>query len=462
MAPLGQIGKRLQIIKIAISITDDETINMQRSKLRLHKNIKQLDNILSVLDDENYAQASNLIDRYIHGPYDDDSAPEPEAVEDTHVTPIETEEDEEKSAAREKEEEDLIKKFGLFMDEASKEEYNPIDENEMLKMTRSAATRTVPSEETEERQTPEPKQPTAEEIMAQYDTIEEDELPSQEAVATSAAAFEQKKEYDKAEDDSFEINEQLTSDYSDKSASDSSYDHTLTKSDEETEEVQEAEEVQETEEVEKTEEPKEVDEVQEADDTEEAKESETAKHRLPSDGPIEYAPISYIDQKIRNMLNQYPQVEESSEQFKSEEKLLYMISLEGYTDTDIEKTIDEVYNLKKEGKLAEAAHLLLIAAATESLYAQFILARELFKGDILQRDLPEAFTQINRLALDDYPEAVCDLAQFYERGIGIDKDKKKAFSLYEDALELGVERADVHLTRLEESSRGFLGKLFKR
>ena len=443
MAPLGQIGKRLQIIKIAISITDEETINMQRSKLRLHKNDKLLDNILSVLDDENYAQATNLIDRYIHGPYGDDSVPEPEAAEDTHVTPIKTEEDEEKSAARTKEEEDLIKKFGLFMDKASKETYNPIDESEMLVMIQSAATRTVPSEETEDQQTPAPKKPTTEEIMARYDTIKEDELPPpQAAAATSTPALDQKEEYDAAENDSFEINEVLTSDYNKESASDSSYVRASTKSDDMPKE--------------------EAEEAQEADDTEEAKESETTEKRSPSNGPIEYDPISYIDQKIRNMLNQYPQVEESSEQFKSEEKLLYMISLEGYTEADIEKTIDEVYKLKKEGKLAEAAHLLLIAAATESLYAQFILARELFKGDILQRDLPEAFTQINRLALDDYPEAVCDLAQFYERGIGIDKDKKKAFSLYEDALELGVERANTHLTRMEESSRGFLGKLFKK
>jgi len=190
--------------------------------------------------------------------------------------------------------------------------------------------------------------------------------------------------------------------------------------------------------------------------------SEAATEGPAADQITEYAPISYIDQKVRNMFNQYAQVEESSEQFKNEERLLYMISLEGYTEADISKTIDEVFHLKKEGKLAEAAHQLLIAAATESLYAQFILARELFRGEILQRDLPEAFTQINRLALDDYPEAVCDLAQFYERGIGIDKDKKKAFSLYEDALELGVERANTHLNRMEEESRGFIGKLFRR
>ncbi|MEA3456133.1 MAG: hypothetical protein U9R26_06470 [Campylobacterota bacterium] len=425
MASLGQIGKRLQIIKIAISITDDETVNLQRSKLRLHKNDKLLGNILSVLDDENYAQASNLIDRYINGPRSDSSPDGSKAEEDTHGIPIEIEQTKEKSAAREKEEEELIKKFGLFMDEASKDTYTPVSEEEMLSMTRSAAARTVPSEETADQQTLEPKQPTAEEILARYDTIGEEKLPPKEsAPATSTAAPVQKNEYEKADDDSFEMEEVLT-----------------LEGNKEVEEDEEAEELQEDDDIDKP---------------EAAAESPTA------DQTIEYAPISYIDQKIRNMLNQYPQVEESSEQFKNEERLLYMISLEGYTEADISKTIDEVFHLKKEGKLAEASHLLLIAAATESLYAQFILARELFRGDILQRDLPEAFTQINRLALDDYPEAVCDLAQFYERGIGIDKDKKKAFSLYEDALELGVERANTHLNRMEEESRGFIGKLFRR
>jgi TPR repeat protein len=194
----------------------------------------------------------------------------------------------------------------------------------------------------------------------------------------------------------------------------------------------------------------------------EEKEPEKLQSKVSEEGTVEYAPISYIDQKLRNMRNQYPQVEESSERFESEERLLYMISLEGYTEADIEETIEKVFTLRNEGKLAEAAHLLLIAAATESLYAQFILARELYKGNILQKDLPEAFTQINRLALIDYPEAVCDLAQFYEYGIGIDKDKKKAFTLYEDALELGVQRAETHLSRMEEASRGILGKLFRR
>ena len=449
MKPSGQIEKRLQIVKIAISLTDEEAINLQCSKLRLLKNDKQLDNILSVLDDKNYIQASNLIDRYLHGPYSDteESAPENEDTEEEEAAEEEeAEETQEKEEARSKEEEELIKKFGLFMEEANKEEYNPIDEEELFSISNKSEPETIPSEE--EALTLPPRQPNTEEIMAHYATIEEDNIPLRDTLSPTSAEkrkaqekpAEKEVEPDKEKNDlSFEVDEvspfgnQNAYQSIDSEEEKAKYPEGEKKSEATSEATIESKEDQKTEE-----------------DLREKKET------------VEYAPISYIDQKFRNMRNQYPQVEESAERFESEERLLYLISLEGYTEADIEETIERVYSLKNEEKLAEASHLLLIAAATESLYAQFILARELYKGDILQKDLPEAFTQINRLAMNDYPEAICDLAQLYEYGIGIDKDKKKAFSLYEDALELGVDRAEKHLVRMEEASRGILGKLFKR
>ena len=54
------------------------------------------------------------------------------------------------------------------------------------------------------------------------------------------------------------------------------------------------------------------------------------------------------------------------------------------------------------------------------------------------------------LALEDYPEALCDLAQFYEHGIGTGKDKKKAEQLYKEATEFGIKRAEKHYTRLKK------------
>ena len=461
MPPIGQIGKRLEIIKTAISLTDAETIAMQCSKLRVHKNDKLLGNILSVLDDENYIQATKLIDRYLHGPYDDQEQEAFEAREEEQELPNELPEEEVDEAAleeerrrRAREEEELIKKFGLFMEKAKQEEYNPIDEEEMMLMSQAAASEKRLSEE--EELTPAPRQPSTEEIMAQLNSIVREELPVSDTISKSrqtspllkekkietASLQEQEQE---EEDFSFEIKETSIDDSKKTTLSTEKISALSSKKQSPEKEPEKTE----NEAAGKT-----------APESETIPQGEAEKSEKEVD--TEYEPISYIDQKFRNMRNQYPQVEESSERFESVEKLLYMISLEGYNESDIEEVIQEVFELKSEGKLAEAAHLLLIAAATESLYAQFVLARELYKGEILQKDLPEAFTQINRLALDDYPEAVCDLAQLYEYGIGIPKDKKKAFSLYEDALELGVQRADRHLKRMEEESKGFLRKLFKR
>jgi TPR repeat protein len=90
-----------------------------------------------------------------------------------------------------------------------------------------------------------------------------------------------------------------------------------------------------------------------------------------------------------------------------------------------------------------------------------MLARELFRGEILEKNLPEAFTLINRLAMDDdYPEAICDLAQLYENGIGIDKDKRKAEALYKESMDLGVKRAKAHYERLHNANKGLFGKFF--
>jgi len=54
---------------------------------------------------------------------------------------------------------------------------------------------------------------------------------------------------------------------------------------------------------------------------------------------------------------------------------------------------------------------------------------------------------------DDYPEAICDLAQFYENGIEVDKDKKKAEALYQEAMDLGIKRAMKHYERMRTEKK---------
>jgi len=173
-----------------------------------------------------------------------------------------------------------------------------------------------------------------------------------------------------------------------------------------------------------------------------------------------YPPISYIDQKYRNMKHQYPQIEESEGDTPFEiEMLLGKVATDGYTDEDIIDAIVFFQKAKEEGHKSEAAQMLLLVAASESKHAQLMLARELFKGDVLELDYAEAFTQINRLAEQDYPEAICDLAQLYEYGYGIKKDKKTAIMLYEEAIELGVDRAQKHYDRLT-TKKGLFGSVF--
>ena len=57
---------------------------------------------------------------------------------------------------------------------------------------------------------------------------------------------------------------------------------------------------------------------------------------------------------------------------------------------------------------------------------------------------------ILQLANDEYPEALCDLAQFYEYGIGTEENSKEAKKLYKRAMELGVSRAEAHFKKLKK------------
>ncbi len=503
MAQLGQVGKRLQIIKIAISITDRETISLQHSKLRLYKNDKLLQNILLVLDDENYAQASNLINRYLHGADGQESSSESIAVMEEKAAEIEQkvmqmrdelsqkEKDKQKRLARKYkdiEEEELINQFGLFREKGREEIYNPIAKDEMQEM----------EQEMFEIKLVEQKNhsiPSTADIMASFNSIKED-IPLKGSILESTNKVKKSASYTNEEE--IEPSIQSHKIFFNEEEDDLTLPPVVEEVKEEIEEIviekpkitlETEEEISELEEISNRElfakalandleenvsykESQEKEEennffIQEATSLDQealVQSDEVAPldtRKKSSTEAKEYEPISYIDQKLRNMLNQYPQVEETTESFKSEERLLYMISLKGYTEEDIERVVDDIQALKKENKFGEASHLLLTIATTESLYAQFTLARELYQGIILVRDLPEAFTQINYLATERYPEAVCDLAQFYEHGIGIKKDKKRALGLYEDAAELGVSRASTHLHRLEKELKGIFGKLFR-
>ncbi len=396
---MNQTKKRLSIINLAISIGDTETIQLQILKLAPLKRDEKIQEIIHGLQAENYAQTQALITDYIKTAPDEIHQ---RAILDTPHT-------------SEEEEESIIKEFDLF------------------------------------RIKPETDQKESDEIL----NIEEME-PSAKNTDTNETDFDALLNLKSEEvlPDTPEIPQTLadTDDFFDLPEEKESYDYT---------ELVEKDDFffQETD----TGTPPHV-VSEETDDVSAStnKDSVSSIKKTEAEIPETYEPIPYIDQKLKNMLTQYPTVEESDGNYPAVDAWMKHIAGEAYTEQEVEEMITHINKLAQEGRKAEAALLLLVSAATKSKFAQFILARELYKGTILQRNLPEAFTLINHLAMEeDYAEAICDLGQFYEHGIGIDKDKKRAEELYKEATELGINRAKAHYERLKKENRGLFSFLKK-
>ena len=172
-----------------------------------------------------------------------------------------------------------------------------------------------------------------------------------------------------------------------------------------------------------------------------------------------YPPIAHLTQKYRKMFTLYPPIKESDVWVEDIAKSLKQFSTENYTDEDIETIYNEYKAYLDNGELAKASQFLLLLASTDSNFSKFILARELFKGRVLKRDIEKSYKLMVELANSGYGDAICDLGQFFEYGIGVTENKKKALKLYEKAFELGVNRATKHINRIKENS-GLLKKFF--
>ena len=379
---MNQTKKRLQIIKLAISITDIETIQLQILKLTPLKTDKKIQEIISGLQIENYAQTQALITTYIEAPMDEILQRTFQADKDY--------------------DHDIIEEFDLFVTTPQKPKENEkemIDFDALLNID-------------------------ADDILSDNITLDISHTPQDTFFDKSAKTNIDTKTIPK----------------------DTFFD---------TEESPLVQQQQEEVAIEKEESHKKTIE-------EEPPAPEEPPVPTEKSIPSHYKAISYIDQKFKNMHKQYPPVHESDEEFTSVKVWLSQISNNGCSEKEVEEKIEHISKLTEANKLAEAAQLLLISGATRSQFAQFILSRELYKGKILQKNLSEAFTLISRLALDDnYPEAICDLGQFYERGIGVDKDMKKAEELYKDAMDLGIKRAIDHYKRVRKQNNSFFSAFKK-
>lgn len=409
---MNQTKKRLKIIKLAISITDMETIQLQILKLSALKTDAKIQEIIAGLQAENYAQTQALITTYIEMPMEEilqrTSQEARQGIQENERAIIE-EFDLFVTTPENKEEEKVLFDFNtLTSEDVQKKEQETIDFDALLNIETDDIL--AGNIELDISHTPK-------------DTFFD--LPEQEAENTKEShintAFIPK-------DTFFDIEEPPV-----------------------IREVQQEKVAYEEETTVPSEEHN-------NETTQEEPSTIPSEENIPS----QYRAIPYIDQKFKNMHTQYPPIQESDENFSSVNAWLLQISNDGYTNDEVEETIKYITKLTKENSLAEAAQLLLISGATKSKFAQFMLARALYTGKILQKNLPESFTLINRLAMDDdYPEAICDLAQFYENGIGIDKDKKKAEALYKDAMDLGIKRAISHYKRIKKQNSG-LFSTFKK
>jgi len=445
---MNQTKKRLSIINLAISITDIETIQLQILQLGPLRADEKIQEILNTLKSENYAQAQGLIATYIE-------TPTKEILQRTFQKEQEKEIDQDHNT---------IDEFNLFAEPEDNKEVKTFDFEDMLAFSNKV-----------EEDKPEKVQKNIDFdslLNIDRDDILPDNIELDINHSPSNTFWDEPKElhmqtediprdtfFDPEENIAKDTKGTLSEEFMTKEEIEEIPEETVEKVLEETyneKEFQEEEYQQEIyQEVENS----------ETFEKEIKKELESLKPRkkenINESETTKYKAIPYIDQKFKNMHVQYPPIQETLEIFSSVNAWLLKISSEGYSEDEVEKKKKKIDSLGIEHK-EEAAQLLLITAATESKYAQFRLARTLYKGEILQKNLAEAFTLINRLATnDDYPEAICDLAQFYEHGIGIDKDRKKAELLYEEAMNSGIKRAMGHYERIKKQNKGLFSFLKK-
>ena len=171
-----------------------------------------------------------------------------------------------------------------------------------------------------------------------------------------------------------------------------------------------------------------------------------------------YEPIDELKEKYEALIKNYSFLEDND--MYSIKHIIATFSNKAYSDDDIVGALEQFNEFKANQDIDEAIKIILLIGLTDSPLAQFSFARELFKGDLLEQNYTEAFTLMNKLAIKNYPDAICDLGQFYEYGVGIKKDKKRALILYQEAIDLGLDRAIELHQKLDESKQGLFSYLF--
>ncbi len=485
---MNQTKKRLSIINLAISITDIETIQLQILKLGLLKTDTKIQEIIAVLQAENYAKAQRLIKVYIDTPMEDilQRASQQKPLDITDLTPSNK-----KETIISEEDQKIIDEFQLFTTDIDnnpkQEKKKEIDINDYL---------------TDASNTPDSKVDTqtadfdallnleANEVMPgniELDISQDPndsffDIPAKEervVLHTENISRDTFFDIDKTEETPgtfFNIDE--TEERSvEKIPSKDPFESILTvKTDTKASLIKDAlskqaateKDLQETalketalrkKVLKKTPLVKNETTQKPADITPHSPlENALLQEPKVKTVPENYPAISYIRQKFVSMRKQYEPIQKNHDRFPTVETFLTTISQDGYKEKEIEETLVYVEKLIEEEKFAEAGQLQLVCASTESNFAQLMLARELYRGILLRKNVSEAFYILTHMADDNYPEALCDLGQFHENGIGTGKNKKVAEELYKKAMDMGIKRAEKHYARLKKQNKGFFKK----
>ena len=401
---MNQTKKRLKIINLAISITDMETINLQIRQLRPLSSDLKIQEIIAVLEEKTYAQAQALIQTYIETPNE-------EILQRTALVEKELQDQEEAS---------LIEEFNLFLTPKKQiKNEEELFDLELLQLKEQ-------KEQQAENQTDEAVD------FESFLNIEADD------VLKRTVSKEEESDLDKFLEGFIpkEVPTPVPTKEPTPPAKPS---------------------------------PSPTQTIAQKSPTLEKKKTEESSPVLKPKAPSSktstatpYPAISYIEQKLSNMQKQYPLVEKAQQTFPSVEAWLNKIATEGYSEEEVHEIHQHIEKLISKEQTSEAGLLLLTGGATLSTFAQFMLARALYKGIVIEQNIQESFTHMHTLATNDsYPEAICDLGQFHEYGIGTEKDLKKAELLYAEAMQLGIHRAQKHYEKVKKLNQGFFGFLKK-
>jgi len=445
---LKDISKRLEIIKLSISVNDNDTIELQSNYLKTLNNLK-LNEIVSLLESKNYRQALYLIKKF---------------KEDNNLTL-----EEETPIVNEEKEYVLNVDDMLKMSPIAQETINQFRESSYSLDDLEAFSKNITARR-EEVAKDEPDTQEVLELPEESEEIETTLTYSQETTPKEKSLNEAIEDVNKdtpLDEISSAVTKKEDKDKKKRTKVISSYKTLRAKfaKKEQTDETQEKNKQSNgfLNRVKSAKKIKETKEKKENTTLKPTNEKESLKTEQPQNSVKNniYPPIPHIEKKFRQAFVLYPPIKESEIWVEEVAKFLKYIASNSYTDNELSKFMDEYQHYLDKGDIARASQFLLLAGSTDAKYPQFLLARELFKGKILRRNIKKSYEIMSTLANSGYPDAICDLGQFYEYGIGMPENKKTALKLYEKAFELGLQRATKHINRVKESQGGLFSALKK-